>query len=296
MNLARRLWVYQAERFPLLRHGLLVAALTVGGVGYASSGHVWPAAWVVVALFVVTLGSFLILRVMDEHKDAAADAAHRPYRPVPRGLVTLAELRLVAGGVALFQLVLTVLMDVRLLPYLLLVWLGMALLGREFLMGERLRAHPLLYMLSHMLVLPLLFVYLLAAARPAAVPLHGGLGWFLVAAYANGLVFEIGRKLRHPAAEEPGVETYSALWGVTRAAAAWATALIGAGVAAWAAAAAVGAGRPVAVLAIFGAAAALWSAWAMARTPSAAGSKRIELVGALWVLALYLALGVAGHF
>ena len=40
-----------------------------------------------------------------------------------------------------------------------------------------------------------------------------GLAWFLVASFFNGIVVEMGRKIRAPADEEKGVETYSALWG-----------------------------------------------------------------------------------
>src|SRR5437763_1244555 len=42
------------------------------------------------------LTCFFLLRVLDEHKDAADDLRHRPELPVPRGLVTLRELRRVA--------------------------------------------------------------------------------------------------------------------------------------------------------------------------------------------------------
>lgn len=293
INLLRRLWTYQAERFPLATHGTLVAALVIGGAGYATAGTAWPGWATVAALFVVTLGSFLLLRLLDEHKDAADDAAYRPYRPVPRGLVTLAELRGVAVVVALVQVVLTWALGAWLLPYLLVVWAGLGILAREFFVNDWLRARPLAYMFSHMIVLPLLFLYILAGARGAVMP--PGTGWFLPAAYANGLVFEIGRKLRHPAAEEPGVETYSALWGVGRAATAWAAALLAAGAAASGAGWAIGVVWPVVAWAGCGGLVAVWTAWRMAQQPSKAGSRRIEMVSALWVLTLYLLLGIAGH-
>jgi len=40
-----------------------------------------------------------------------------------------------------------------------------------------------------------------------------GLHWFLAAGYCNGMVVEIGRKIRAPEDEERGVETYTAVWG-----------------------------------------------------------------------------------
>ena len=48
-----------------------------------------------------------------------------------------------------------------------------------------------------------------------------GLALFLVMCGAGSVVFEIGRKIRAPADEAPGVETYTCLWGAPRAVAIW---------------------------------------------------------------------------
>ena len=47
----------------------------------------------------------------------------------------------------------------------------------------------------------------------AGTPPHG-LWAFLIASFANGIVIEVGRKIRVPQAEESGVPTYSKLWGL----------------------------------------------------------------------------------
>lgn len=295
MSLASRLWIYQSERFPLATHGLLVAALVVGGAGYASAGRGWPAPAVLVACYIVTLGSFLLLRLLDEKKDAADDAAYRAYRPVPRGLVTLRELFWVGVVVVVVQVGLSAWLGRGPLVALLAVWGGMALLAREFFVAAWLRRHPLLYMLSHMLVLPLIMLAILVAATPDGERLAAGSGWFLAAAYANGLVFEIGRKLRSAEDEEPGVETYSALWGVPGATAAWLLAMTAAAICAALAAQAIGAMLPVVVLSLVDLGAAGWVAWRMTRRPTRLGSRAIQLIGALWVLSLYLLLGMVGH-
>ena len=51
--------------------------------------------------------------------------------------------------------------------------------------------------------------------------MHAGLGWFLAASFFNGIVIEVGRKVRAPQDEEPGVLTYSVAWGRPRALAVW---------------------------------------------------------------------------
>ena len=53
------------------------------------------------------------------------------------------------------------------------------------------------------------------------VRLPTGMFLFLALTFTNGCIIEIGRKIRVPEDEEPGVETYSALWGRFRAAAVW---------------------------------------------------------------------------
>src|SRR5689334_10307383 len=110
MSLLRRLWIYQGERFPILANSVLVVALTIGVSGFASAGRGWPSSARLAAAFVVALGFFMLLRIADEFKDAADDAAYRPYRPVPRGLVTLRELAGVAVIVLIVQLALTLLL------------------------------------------------------------------------------------------------------------------------------------------------------------------------------------------
>src|SRR5262249_52383299 len=104
-----RLWVYQRERFPLLGHGLLIAAFSFSAVCFsrllrAEAGWPgWPAA---VVAFLTSFLFFLQLRIADEFKDFDEDSRYRPYRPVPRGLVSLYELGWVGVGAAVVQLAL----------------------------------------------------------------------------------------------------------------------------------------------------------------------------------------------
>lgn len=296
MSLLQRLWIYQQERFPLLSHSVLVVALTIGVSGFASAGQGWPALPRIAGAFGVAFGFFLLLRISDEFKDAEDDAAYRPYRPVPRGLVTLRELAAVGAVVLVCQLAITLLLGSYLLPYLLSAWLLLWLMSQEFFVGEWLRARPIPYMLSHMFILPLIDFYLLAAAWQG----HGAppiaFGWFLAATYANGIVFEIGRKVRAPEDEEVGVETYSALWGVRRASMVWLLAVGAAGgagmLAAWTLGQGARTGTAITLVLAVGWLAALWVAWRMAREQTSSGSRWIERFSAAWVLLFYLSMGL----
>ena len=223
-SLLKRGWLYQGERFPLVKHGLLIAIFSGAAVGYGASlsGTVpRPSAALVAGLS--TLGFFWQMRVADEFKDFADDAQYRPYRPVPRGLVTLRELALAGLISAALQVLLALWMDPRLLGLLGGVWAYFGLMCREFFVRDWLKAHPVVYVLSHMVLVPLIGAYAIATQTlPTAgtVLPEGGLP-FLLACFCNGLVIELGRKIRLPAAEEPGVQTYSALWGLPMAVRLW---------------------------------------------------------------------------
>src|SRR5512137_317228 len=105
--MANRWWVYQRERFPLLVHGPLIAVMSFAAVSVSRlvrGGAAIPTAGPFLVAFVTTLLFFLQLRLADEFKDRDADARYRPYRAVPRGLVSLRELGAVAAVGALVQL------------------------------------------------------------------------------------------------------------------------------------------------------------------------------------------------
>lgn len=291
-----RWWVYQRERFPLLAHGPLVVAFSCCAVSYsmllrgAAGLPDWRACLVA---FTVSLVFFFHLRVADEFKDAEEDARHRPYRPVPRGLVTLRELAVIGAAGACLQLFLTGWWNTPLLWWLALAWLYFALMSREFWIGEWLRAHPMVYLLSHLFIMPLVDFYAAACDwEHATGVMPAGLWWFVAASYFNGMVLEVGRKLRAPADEERGVPTYTAEWGVPRALALWLSGLLVAYVCGVLAACRVGVGGAFAVVGAVPVLLAFGTAWAFRRHAPAGAGKRFELISGLWTLSLYLGLGL----
>jgi 4-hydroxybenzoate polyprenyltransferase len=289
-----RWWIYQRERFPVVAHGALILAFSGSAVGLSAllRGD-WPSVRALVVAFVSSFLFFFQLRVADEFKDAADDRRFRPYRPVPRGLVTLDELSQVALGAVLLQVLLALWLDLELIGVLAIVWVYMALMTREFFVAEWLKARPFTYLWSHMLVVPLIDLYATACDwLPAANAPPSGLIWFLAASFFNGIVVEIGRKLRAPADEEPGVETYSAVWGRPRALAAMAVALTLAAAAATLAGRAVGVHWQVAAAGAMAMAALALLAPGFLRNPAPGSGKRFELLSGVWTLAMYLSVGV----
>jgi 4-hydroxybenzoate polyprenyltransferase len=295
-----RWWVYQRERFPLFGHGPLIAAFSFSAVAYSAllrgaTGLTSITGWAVA--FVTSLAFFLQLRIADEFKDFEEDSLYRPYRPVPRGLVKLWELGVAGVMLAAIQLALALWFFKPLVWLLLATWIYLGMMSREFFVREWLKRRPITYMWTHMLIMPLIDFYatacdwLVTAGNLAVHSVPLGLQWFLFVSFFNGIVIEIGRKIRAPADEEHGVETYSVLWGRDRAVAVWLGALVVTAAGAALAAREIGFIGPVAaVLTLF-----LFSAALMARgflrAPAAGSGKRFEKLAGLWTVGMYLSLG-----
>ncbi len=302
-----RWWIYQQERFPLIAHGPLIAAFSASAVSYSAllrgAGELprWES---YIVAFLVSLGSFLLLRIADEFKDAEEDALHRPYRAVPRGLVKLSELRRIGVAVAGVQLLFSGWLSVRttedgigfheqLLGLLAVTWVYFGLMSKEFFARDWLKARPVVYLLSHMAIMPLVDWFATGCDWvPSGAGMPKGLSWFLAASFCNGVVIELGRKIRAPEQEEKGVETYSFLWGRSLAVASWLTAIAATLGCAWMAATRINFEMTVVqVLSVVGLIAAGLGA-AFIRTESGRLAKLIEVVSGAWTLALYLMLGV----
>ncbi len=291
----KRWWTYQKERFPLLVHGPLIAAFSASAVSYSAllrgDMHPYPVSFAVA--FGGSLGSFLLLRIADEFKDAEEDARFRPYRPVPRGLVTLRELRAVGIGVGLIQLGLAAAIGWPLVGLLAVTWVYFALMSHEFFARSWLKARPVVYLFSHMAIMPLIDWFATGCDWVrAGQGMPAGLAWFLAASFCNGIVIELGRKIRSPEQEERGVETYTVLWGRPVAVLSWLAALGATLGCALAAASRIQFLIPVsAVLGCLWVAAAVLGI-AFLRTRSGRLAKGVEACSGVWTLALYLSLGV----
>ncbi|MDX1565908.1 MAG: UbiA family prenyltransferase [Phycisphaeraceae bacterium] len=249
-----------------------------------------PAA--VAVAFVSCFLFFLQLRIADEFKDIEEDRAHRPYRPVPRGLVSLRELGWVFVGAAAIQLALALWLMPPMVGLLAVVWIYLAAMSKEFFLRSWIENKPVTYLWTHMLIMPLIDLYattcdwMMAGAQPPPA-----LGWFLVASFFNGMVIEIGRKIRSPVDEEGGVKTYTVLWGRPAAVGAWWAMMVLTAVFALGGALAIERPEPVAVGMGLVGTAGLIVGWRFLKNPGPGDGKKFEGVSFFWTLALYLGLG-----
>lgn len=102
-SLAKRLWIYQKERFPLGILTITTAAVLASTFAVLDwTGYYDIPLWKYVALGVAGLSFMLHTRIIDEIRDKEVDDVHHPDRPVQRGLVSLRELTVLGyanGGI-----------------------------------------------------------------------------------------------------------------------------------------------------------------------------------------------------
>jgi hypothetical protein len=170
-------------------------------------------------------------------------------------------------------------------------------MAKEFFVPKWLKARPVIYMISHMAIMPLIDLYATACAwLGAKSAAHEGfglaLGAFLLLSLVNGSVIEIARKSWAPEQERDGVETYSRLWGPALAGVVvLSVVLIGCALAAFVNVRSDGGVWMLGGLALVTG----WAAWCAidyAGTPTPMTAKALETSSGVFVLANYLLLGV----
>ena len=295
LPLLRRFYIYQKERFPIFGHGLMISAFTFSAVSYSRicRGKEGFIDWLdfLIGIF-ATVTLFFLVRIFDEFKDKEDDAKYRRYLPVPRGLISLKELRAIGLIVAALQIGLIVWLQMEMLWLYGIVIGYLLLMGVEFFVPKWLKKHQIIYIVSHMVIIPLVDIYAsgLDWLRDGASP-HYGLLFFFAVSFFNGIVLEFGRKLRAPEGEEEGVISYTGMYGTKGGTVRWMVLLfITMGLAM---AASWYAGYGWIAYVVFGGFFVLCAipGFMFLKNPTIKGSKRIERASQAWTGIMYLSLG-----
>jgi 4-hydroxybenzoate polyprenyltransferase len=207
--------IYFKERFPLIPNLLVALGITHSArilaefnSGYTSS---------ILTTVLAVIGGMLFLaqiRLMDEYKDFDKDKIAHPDRPLPRGLFTHAEFGLWISRFNITMILLAVIMGFLLNSVAgILFAVGtvyLYLMFREFFVGEWLSKRPLLYAITHQLILfPMgAFVY---SCYHKEVLTDLNVFWFCMMLLGAFFGFEVGRKL-DPSAH-PILKTYLTQFG-----------------------------------------------------------------------------------
>lgn len=290
-----RFYQYQKERFPVIMNLIAVTVFTFSAVSYSriargAEGFIHWSDYLIGCFATFTL--FLLVRIFDEFKDRKEDAQFRQYLPVPRGLVKLSELHNIGIVVGVLQIT-TILIFQPEMTVLYLIVIGyLILMGFEFFVPKFLKKRQILYITSHMLIIPLLDVYssgldwVLEDVTP-----HYGLAFFFAVSFMNGLVVEFGRKMKAPADEEEGVVSYTGMWGVKKAVWMWMLSILGTLLLATAAASVAGYGFVLFIVLIMLAILCVIPGYLFLIAPGKKRAKFVELSSGIWTIGMYLSLG-----
>lgn len=214
----KNLAAYLHERFPFVNVALFAilfaTVFTVASRATAVPGEslprFGPGEWLGM---VAAISFFFRLRVFDEIKDYASDAVLYPQRVLQSGRVSLRELQWLAWGGAALELAWSLYWGWPAALAWLLTLAYSLLMRYEFGVPVWLRARMLLYAVSHMLIMPLVISWLWLAY--ASAPLFWSAGGELLALLGllGGFAFELARKIKTPADERSGVDSYSKTLG-----------------------------------------------------------------------------------
>jgi 4-hydroxybenzoate polyprenyltransferase len=224
-NILLRFYIYQKERFPLLVHGVLIAVFSFSAISYSRLCRgldTFISRQDYLHCIFITITLFFLVRVFDEFKDKEDDAKYRSYLPVPRGLVSLKELAMVGVIAFLLQILAIFIFHRSLFITYIPVIIYLLLMGKEFFVTDWLKQRQFWYVVSHMFIIPFIDIYAssydwkLDNSLPPT-----GLIFFFIVSYMNGIVLEMGRKMKTPEKEEIGVVSYTGLLGTKKAIYVW---------------------------------------------------------------------------
>lgn len=231
----KRLSVYIAERSPLavlsvLALGPLVSGwMTLRELTACSGLCLGPRTAVFLGLgFVCSLLFLISARAMDELKDQEKDLTANPTRPLPRGLITSEELAVFLTGAILLMLLCGVVFALAgrgfsalyLFASVSYLWL----MYKEFYVGHWLQRFPLLYALSHQLIILPFYCFVFFLTAPDVQSdrsISDGSLAFLFYVSTNlfaSMTYEFARKLNPD--KHPDAQTYRQIYG-NRKASAW---------------------------------------------------------------------------
>ena len=236
--------IYLNERFPLGKNSFFVLIFTLSGYIYTSLLYnskimylftngvkIGIFQYKIIALFIIIFMFFFQLRITDEFKDYEEDLKYRSYRPVQRGIISLKALGKIGIATIIIQIILAHVINPKLIYFMLLVWIYMFLMAKEFFIKKWLTKRILIYALSHVVIMIFITLVIVEATQyivPKNIFDVFILQWYrhnidfaliplFALNYLNGIVLEIGRKTRKAYEEEHGVQTYSKLWGRKKA-------------------------------------------------------------------------------
>jgi len=294
-SLIFRFFKYQKERFPFLLYLLIISVFSFSAISYSLLSR-QVQQFITLDSFALCVFNaiivFFLLRVSDEFKDQEDDSKFRTYLPVPRGLISLHELRWIGLCTIVLQFIVTAFYEPKVLILLFGVYSYLFLMYNEFFVKTWLKKHQFWYVVSHMMIIPIVDVFASGFdwfLKGESAPL--GMLLFFAVSFFNGLTLEIGRKIKSPENEEIGVLSYTHQVGTFGAIYLWMAMLLVTFLLSCYACYYVNHPFFYYIILLFVFLLALIPAFLFLKRPNQKSAKGIEYLSSLWTLNMYLIIG-----
>ena len=208
----KKWYMYQKERFPVGVYGLYIFCIVFAVFCYCNyMNKIEEIKYCfLIPMFVFSFLQFLMVRIVDEFKDFEEDSKFRPYRPVPRGLVTLKELKVLFVICLLIQIAIAVTLNVKNIGLLIGFWAFFFLFCKDFFIKKYLDKHILMTVAIDEILVVFLALYISSFVHS----INSMMWIILLVVYLVSWVVEIARKVRCKKDEEKGVKTYTSVLGI----------------------------------------------------------------------------------
>lgn len=218
INFIKKFLIFTNERFDPLAYSLLIVFFVLAHFFISGNDYHGPFFISSVKKFfwstILSILFFLKLRCFDELKDYETDKIINPNRPLPRGLLSLIEVKKIILALIIFEFSIVLLFSPISFFILLFSVLYSLLMYKEFFIPEILKPHLTTYALIHTIVtLPfsLTLLSFFGQVSYSEIPFEQKI--FSLLSWPLFNIFEFGRKSFCTEEERPQVPTYSSLFG-----------------------------------------------------------------------------------
>ena len=211
-----RFFAWSNERFPAAN--IISGALsytTMVSIGKHVAGFSLSLTWLDLLGALAFTAHLLLLRIFDEHKDYAVDKINYPERALSKGLITLQHLKFIALPLPLLAIIWSVYTDngIGTVSYLwIIMFTYSALMAKEFFIGEWLVKRLVLYSFSHMIVSPMMILWIIAGGMKTLY-MTETIWIMMILAFTGGIAYELTRKTRGTD-EDTNLDAYNKHFGV----------------------------------------------------------------------------------
>ncbi len=214
-QIRKRFITFLSERFGLVGSPLMISLFVLSHLGLVKfHNELIPQLRFIIIVFVGVVLFFVKLRFYDEIKDYELDVVINPTRPLPRGLLSIDQVKSAIEKVIVIELLIYYGVN---LPALVAmgITIGYSLLMyKEFFIPKLIRPHLTTYATSHTIVTFFLSISIFSAFTNTYFwNLDKEYYYFSLTSWLIFNIFELGRKVFQPNEEREGVESYSLVWG-----------------------------------------------------------------------------------